>query len=221
MAIVAMTTSRDNREARFWDRMADRYAAQPVPDEAVYRRKLALTAERLTPTDHVLELGCGTGTTAIHHAPHVECYTAIDVSAAMIGIARDKAAGAEVSAQGLEFRVGTVASVAPPVRPYDVVLVHSILHLLDDVPSALEHINRLVRPGGLIIGSTPCIADFFPLFRVIGPIGRTLGLMPRVNVFSTHQFKGWLSDAGHEVEHWWQPLPKSGVYHIARHQPSV
>ena len=56
------------RNARFWDRIAIRHAAKPVPDEKVYERKLAITREYLN--RQVLALGCGTGSTAIAYAPY-------------------------------------------------------------------------------------------------------------------------------------------------------
>ena len=66
--------------ARFWDRMADKYSKKPVPDQQVYAKKLAQTDRLLNLSDHVLEIGCGTGSTAIHHASKVERIVAIDYS---------------------------------------------------------------------------------------------------------------------------------------------
>ena len=72
------------RDAKFWDKIAARYARRPVPDEAVYQRKLALTREYLRPGAHLLEFGCGTGSTAIAHAPHLADILATDISAEML-----------------------------------------------------------------------------------------------------------------------------------------
>ena len=49
---ITEQTSRDP-EARFWDRMAERYARKPVPDQQVYETKLAKTDSRLQPGDRV------------------------------------------------------------------------------------------------------------------------------------------------------------------------
>lgn len=57
--------------ACFWDRIADRCARKPVADEAAYQRKLEVTRGYLRPDMEVFEFGCGTGTTALHHAPFV------------------------------------------------------------------------------------------------------------------------------------------------------
>ena len=77
--------------AGFWNLIANWYAKQRVPDEAVYQEKLRITQGHLRAHMEVLEFGCGTGSTAIVHAPHVRHIRAIDGSSKMIEIARAKA----------------------------------------------------------------------------------------------------------------------------------
>ncbi|NNE51124.1 MAG: methyltransferase domain-containing protein, partial [Sulfitobacter sp.] len=89
-----MTFSSDSR---FWDRIAPRYARNSVSDEASYARKLAETAALMGPDMEVLEIGCGTGTTALHHAGRVAHIRATDISAGMLTIARQKADAAGIS----------------------------------------------------------------------------------------------------------------------------
>ena len=61
-----------DKSAKFWDRIAKRYSKQPVADETSYQKKLQITHEYLKPDMEVLELGCGTGSTAIIHSPYVK-----------------------------------------------------------------------------------------------------------------------------------------------------
>ena len=68
------------RRAKFWDWIAERYARTPVADEASYKKKLQITQDYLRPGMEVLEFGCGTGSTALIHAPHVKHIHAIDIS---------------------------------------------------------------------------------------------------------------------------------------------
>ena len=58
--------------AKFWDRMADRYSAKPVKDTESYETTLACTRRHLSRSHEVLEVGCGTGTTALLLAPGVK-----------------------------------------------------------------------------------------------------------------------------------------------------
>ena len=81
------------------------YAKRPVTDETAYQRKLKLTQDYLSPDMEVLELGCGTGTTALFHAPFVKHITGIDISRNMLEIARAKAeSGNVVTAQVADGR---------------------------------------------------------------------------------------------------------------------
>ena len=69
-----MTTTKEaemtlHRRSRFWDRVAEGYAKKPVADEAAYQKKLQVTRDYFRPDMEVLEFGCGTGSTAIAHAP--------------------------------------------------------------------------------------------------------------------------------------------------------
>ena len=62
---------RNAADARFWDRIARKYAADPIKDMDGYARTVDRTRHHLRSTDTVLELGCGTGTTALKLAAHV------------------------------------------------------------------------------------------------------------------------------------------------------
>jgi cyclopropane fatty-acyl-phospholipid synthase-like methyltransferase len=60
-----------NDEARFWDKRAEKYAQRPLADQAAYEKKLEITRRYFNPDSVVLEIGCGTGSTALAHAPYV------------------------------------------------------------------------------------------------------------------------------------------------------
>lgn len=201
-------------DARFWNRIAKRYAKKAVPDQRIYETKLAKTNSFLKPTDRVLEIGCGTGTTAIHHASRVAHVRATDISERMIEIARTKARAAKV--QNIDFEMTSVEKLSAAPNSFDVILAHSILHLVPRVDRELVQLHQMLEPGGLLISSTPCIRDFFPLLRYFGPLGRALGVLPRVNVFGEEELDRWLAAAGFVIEERWQPRPKSGVYIVAR-----
>ena len=100
------------RKARFWDRIAERYARKPVADEKAYQEKLRITREWLAPEAEIVELGCGTGSTAIAHAPHVRRIRAVDVSDGMLEIARRKATAAGV--ENVVFERASVENFQAP-----------------------------------------------------------------------------------------------------------
>ena len=75
----------------FWDKNAEKYSRSPVKNVPAYERTLERTRSYLSADDEVLELGCGTGSTALLLADAVKHITGSDISANMIGIARAKA----------------------------------------------------------------------------------------------------------------------------------
>lgn len=173
-----MTTASD---ARFWDRISRRYAREPIADAAGYERSLQRTQELLRAEDRVLELGCGTGSTALRLANKVHSYLATDISSGMIEIANGKLATTTVPS--LAFRVSSAENVSPDAGQFDAVLGFNYLHLVRDLPGTLSRIHHLLKPGGLFVTKTPCLGDMNPLLgKVLLPTMRAIGKAPHVNV---------------------------------------
>lgn len=202
------------RKARFWDRIAARYARRPVANEAAYQHKLQKTREYFRPDSQVLELGCGTGSTAIAHAPHVARVHATDISANMLAIARDKITAAGMDNISLECAEVTDLSFAE--AQFDVVLALSLLHLLDEREVVIARAYRWLRPGGVLVTSTPCLGDHWGFLKWILTPGAWLGLVPRVSFFTRNTLVSNLTDAGFDLDYQWQPGKSEATFIIAR-----
>jgi len=188
---------------RFWDRIANKYYRQPVPSEADYQRKLAMTREHFTPHSEVVEFGCGTGTTAIAHAPFVKRLRAVDISESMLTIARNQAADAGVD--NVEFVGGTLFDLNLADNSVDVVMGMSILHLLPNRQETLVEVHRVLKPGGYFISSTACVGEKMAWFRYLAPIGQKLGLLPILRVFDMDDLRQDLINSGFNLETDWVP----------------
>jgi 2-polyprenyl-3-methyl-5-hydroxy-6-metoxy-1,4-benzoquinol methylase len=202
------------KDHAIWDRIAERYARKPVPDEDVYRRKLAITQGYLTPDMKVFEFGCGTGTTAVKHAPFVDQVHAIDVSGKMLEIAEKRAA--EAGVDNVTFEQAAIDDFKVADESYDVVLGLSILHLVEDRDRTIALVKKMLKPGGLFVSSTACLGDKLWFFKYIEPIGRFLGLMPMVKVFTVKQLDDSLTAAGFEIDHHWVPEKSHTAFVVAR-----
>ena len=200
--------------SKFWDRIAERYAKSPVADEAAYQKKLRITRQYFRPDTGVLEFGCGTGSTAIAHAPHVEHIRATDISSKMIEIARGKAEAAGIT--NVSFEQATLDDLGVPDGTFDVVMGHSILHLLEDKEAAIAEVHRMLKPGGVFVSSTACIADFLWALKLVAPLGRMLGLLPLVKVFGRKELKDSINAAGFAIDYEWQPGKRKGVFIVAK-----
>ncbi len=181
-------------DARFWDRIARKYATDPIKDLTGYERSIERTRSFLGNSDTVLEIGCGTGTTALALAPFVSRIVATDVSSEMIAIAREKAVAQ--SCQNAEFSVATAERAPGSDGSYDAVLGFNILHLIADRPSTLARIHRLLKPNGLFISKTPCLSEMNPLIRYAVPVAQFFGKAPFVSFFTATELDAEIAGAG-------------------------
>ena len=183
-----------SRDSRFWDRIASKYAADPIADMVGYERTLEATRSALGNDVATYEFGCGTGTTALRLAPSVAHITATDISANMIAIAREKA-----KAQGItnaSFDVGTPEKASYSNESFDVVLGFNVLHLMAARAGALRGVHRLLKPGGLFISKTPCLTEMGILVRLAIPLAQAVGKAPSVAFFSEKELVREIEAAG-------------------------
>ena len=203
-----------DQSTKFWDKIAKRYSKRPVADEAAYQKKLQVTREYFQPDMEVLEFGCGTGSTAITHAPYVKHIHAIDVSSKMIEIAQAKADAEKTT--NVTFERSTIDEFNVSDQTLDAVLALSILHLLENKEEVIAKVHRMLKPGGIFVTSTACLGDTMKYIKLIAPIGKFLGLIPLVKVFTTNELKDSLTDAGFQIDYQWQPGKGKAVFIVAK-----
>ena len=192
---AASTTS---RKAVFWDRIARKYATDPIADMAGYEATLRRVQELLSPDHSVLEIGCGTGTTALRLAPLVQRMLATDFSQEMIAIAHEKLAAQQVPQLSFALADADVPSFGLGI--YDVVCAFNMLHLVSDLDSALEIALLALRPGGLLISKTPCISEMNPLIPYLAlPLMRAIGKAPHVQCFKADHLQAAMTRQGMNI----------------------
>jgi SAM-dependent methyltransferase len=185
-------------KARFWNRIARKYARDPIADMAGYETTLQ-RVQALLKNDHdVLEIGCGTGTTALRLAPGTRRMVGTDVSAEMVAIACERLAAQPVP--GLTFRVADADAPLAAQPAFDAVLAFNVLHLVGDLSQTLRAVLHALKPGGLFISKTPCLNDMNPLIaRVALPLMRAVGKAPPVLCFSAEQLQAALTREGLDI----------------------
>lgn len=187
--------------AKFWDKTAAKYAKSPIADEKSYAYTLGRTQNYLSRDDRALEVGCGTGSTALLLAEHVQHMTASDISPNMIQIARQKAKDQAV--HNITFTVADITANTTD-EAYDVVLAHNILHLLEDIPTTIRHLTSLLKPGGLFISKTVCLnnpsASFkYWLLKTILPLMQMIGKAPHVSFLDKGTLEQLIRSAGFDL----------------------
>ena len=183
--------------ARFWDRIAPGYARKPVKDQVSYETTLERTRARLSSGDDVLEIGCGTGTTALKLADAARHILATDISPQMIRIGEEKAREARIA--NVDFLAATVEDTRLDGRGFDAVLAFNLLHLVEDLDETLRRVASLVKPGGHFISKTVCLEGQGWYFKPMISVMQTFGKAPYVNFLTIKGLERDIEAAGFEI----------------------
>lgn len=205
-----------SKSDKFWDSKAEGYAKSKISDEQTYQRKLAETQAFLAPDMRIVEFGCGTGATAVQHAPYVQHIDAIDISDKMLEIGRGRAVEANVD--NITFTQGTLAEFNADTASVDAVLGLNVIHLMPNRQEVIAEVARILKPGGIFVSSTACLGNSYLRFiKLVVPLGKLLGIMPDVFIMTESELADDIRNAGFTIETQWHHGSKGiGVFIIAR-----
>lgn len=169
-------------QADNWDQLRAMHVAEEHVEAAICETIGA------TPVDSLLDLGTGTGRMLELLAPLATRAIGIDQSPQMLSLAR-----ARIERSGLrntQLRQGDLYALPVERNSCDLVILHQVLHYLDDPSRAIREAARALRPGGRLV-----IVDFAPHNEETlreAHAHRRLG-------FAHEEITGMMSDAGLDV----------------------
>ena len=131
----------------------DSLRANHIPETAIEERMGELIGGR--DIDLLVDLGTGTGRMLEIFGTRASRAVGFDISPDMLTIARAKLD--ELAAENCQVRQGDCANVPLEDNVADIVILHQVLHFLDDPQRAVNEAARITRPGGCVL-----IADFGP-----------------------------------------------------------
>jgi ubiquinone/menaquinone biosynthesis C-methylase UbiE/DNA-binding transcriptional ArsR family regulator len=137
------------RHAVEWDRIRKLHVADADVEEAIR----AAVADR--PIHSLLDLGTGTGRMLELFGPNIERGLGLDLSLDMLALARERLDRAGL--RHCTVRQGDLYDLSLPRESFDLVIVHQVLHFLDDGARAIQEAARVLRPGGRLL-----VVDFAP-----------------------------------------------------------
>jgi ubiquinone/menaquinone biosynthesis C-methylase UbiE len=151
----------------------------------------------------LLDIGCGTGTQCNDLSSSVNHVIGIDISRKLLAIAEQRKA--ERVIENVEFINATIfderfnpASFDMVMAFYvlhfhedpasfDMVMAFYVLHFHEDIDEVFRRIHRLLKPGGLFVSETACMADKDVITGKVVRIAGKLGFLPLINLLSTQQ----------------------------------
>ncbi len=137
------------RHAAEWDRIRELHVADIAVEEAI---RGALGTQ---PIRSLLDLGTGTGRMLELFGADIERGLGLDLSLDMLALARARLDRA--SLKNCSVRHTDIYDLALPHDSFDAVIIHQVLHFLDDSARAIREAARVLRPGGRLL-----IVDFAP-----------------------------------------------------------
>ena len=148
-ARVAAAQNYFRRHAAEWDRIRRLHVTDAAVEEAIR----SVLGDQ--PIRSLLDLGTGTGRMLELFAKDIERGLGLDLSLDMLALARTR-----LDRAGLKHctvRQGDIYDLALPRDTFDVVIIHQVLHFLDDSARAIREAARILRPGGRLL-----VIDFAP-----------------------------------------------------------
>jgi ubiquinone/menaquinone biosynthesis C-methylase UbiE len=132
-----------------WDRIRKLHVADAAVEEAI---RAALSEK---PFRSLLDLGTGTGRMLELFGREIERGLGLDLSLDMLLLARDRLERAGL--KHCSVRQGDIYDLPLGNDSFDVVILHQVLHFLDDGARAIREAARVLRPGGRLL-----VVDFAP-----------------------------------------------------------
>jgi ubiquinone/menaquinone biosynthesis C-methylase UbiE/DNA-binding transcriptional ArsR family regulator len=176
-----------------WDRIRKLHVTDAAVEAAIHDA----LAER--PFRSMLDLGTGTGRILEMFGPNLDRGLGIDLSLDMLLLARERIERAGL--RHCSVRQGDIYDLAVPAGGFDVVIIHQVLHFLDDGARAIKEAARVLAPGGRLL-----VVDFAPHdleFLREEHAYRRLG-------FSAETVTQWMAAAGLDVTLHKSLAPESG-----------
>ncbi len=135
--------------AAAWDEIRTHHAPEAAVEEAM------LAALGDGPFDVLVDLGTGTGRILELFAPRAKSLIGFDVNREMLSHARARLAGSGV--RNAQIRVGDIYNLPIEDNAADAVIIHQVLHFLEEPGKAVAEAARILKPSGQLL-----IVDFAP-----------------------------------------------------------
>lgn len=196
------------KDEKFWDRIASKFDRIEKNDIS-YKIFIEKAREYIKADDTILDFGCGTGLICNEIAENVGIIHAIDISTKMIEISKNNASERKI--QNIDFVRTTIFDEKFKVGSFDAIIAFNIFHLLEEPQKYFQRLNQMLKPGGLIISSTPCMSEA-PFLNIILKFFSLIGMTPKLNSFTSSEMEYLLLNESFKTIEFNRIKPKSSIY---------
>ncbi|MBQ4514355.1 MAG: methyltransferase domain-containing protein [Anaerolineaceae bacterium] len=177
----------------FWDNVAGVYDLfVNVVNWKTHEKLRQIIAGLIKPGDTVLECACGTGLLSTVIASKCGTLTATDFSEKMLKRAKKNCS----AFHNITFRYADITALDFPDSSFDKVVAGNVIHLLDEPLKALDELNRVCKPGGMLIIPTYMNKDRAgKTSEFAATVGKACADFKRQ--FTTESYKQFFLEAGY------------------------
>lgn len=172
----------------FWNKQANGFRGELSPQLS---RMLQHTIPYLRSNQKALDFACATGKCTRALAKYVSHIDGIDLSDQMIQYAKEDTPS---HLTNIDFSCGILNDLNPSDEAYDVIIAFNIFHLLDAPKEDIKKLHSLLKPGGLLISSTPCMGDQKNIVTWIIRIISRIGIFPAIQSFQSESLISMITD---------------------------
>ncbi len=184
----------------------------------INRNKIAVDflCSKLKPAASVLDAGCGAGLTTSALVESGFFVHAMDISQKMLDLCEQNLAAKGMPKSNYVLSNGNVLEADLPEKSFEGIAALGFLQYQTDEIQALKTLNKLIKPGGILVVSGPVkvkISDYFGLAKLYYTIrnwfkkSQPSAETAVIHQISTHyygvrRFKALLRDTGFEMLDW-------------------
>ena len=142
-------------DRNYWEKHARNYDAslkwllgRPLP------RMLELASQAVRGKRRVLEVAAGTGIVTSAIAQTSESVVATDYANAMVEALKQRVEDAGLT--NVRCEQADIYALPYEAGEFDAVVAANVLHLVPDLPAAIQSLRRVTKPGGVLLAPTFC-----------------------------------------------------------------
>lgn len=193
-----IVTKHIDKSERFWDNVSKRFSNSNRTMRSPALTTIKQNAYKyFTPTDKILDVGCGPGDLTFEIARKTQEVYATDISEGMIEAAKNKAFKQNIN--NIQFFRSDLNDISFQSASFDVITAFNMLQYVTVKQDLYNKIYELLKPQGLFISSTACIRERKSALRIIMTGLTMLKIVPEILFYKTSELENEMRESGFTI----------------------